>query len=91
MTKTLTTHTDLAPAEETSEAGFSSSQESWVSGRPMMVRDELLPIRPVRTFNLETDNTYLSFVPVTCWVYIRVFSALIICDSLDAIKFILLH
>lgn len=51
-------HTDLAPADETSEAGFSRSQESWVSGRLLTDRDELLPNRPVRTFNLAQDSTY---------------------------------
>lgn len=50
------TQTDLAPADETSEAGLSRSRESWMSERPLTDRDELLPIRPVRTFNLETDS-----------------------------------
>lgn len=60
-------HTHLAPADETSDAGLSRSQESWMSGRLLTERDELLPIRPVRTFNL-ADREHILLVPVM-WLH----------------------
>lgn len=55
------TRTDLVPADETSEDGLSRSHESWMSGRLLTDSDVLLPIRPVRTFNLKTDIHIFNF------------------------------
>lgn len=45
--------TDLTAAAQNDPAGLSRSQESWRSGRLLTDSDELLPILPVRTFNLQ--------------------------------------
>lgn len=57
---TLHTGPDLAAADEASEAGLSSSLESGRSGRAPTDRDELLPSRPVRTFNLQTVRQWFN-------------------------------
>lgn len=48
--------TDLVPAEQKSEVGLGPSHDSWTSGwRLPSDSDELLPSRPVRTFNLRPE------------------------------------
>lgn len=53
--------TDLVPAEQKSEVGLGPSHDSWASGwRLPTDSDELLPSRPVRTFNLRAERSPLG-------------------------------